>query len=137
MADNNKGKDLKQVGLPAASKKLLRELVSDTDWFEEEGDAYKCAVGISLARGWVDQGWQERPTADFDRAWRAVLLDSDGSLKKLIKIFAPECDDMPYRYSEWAAVAGINFLHEELRNKRRKLGDVLELQSSELKDISR
>lgn len=137
MADDKKRKDFKQVGLPASSKKLAKEIVSDTDWFEAEGDVYKCAVGISLARGWVNQGWQEKSAGDFDRGWRVNMLDGDGSLKKLIKIFAPECDGMPYRYSEWAAVAGIKYLHEELVKNRRKISDVLGLRSSGAKDASR
>lgn len=130
MSESETEKDVAQIGLTDDSKRKLKEIHADTQWFENEQDVYRCAVAVALSKGWRDEGWSKKPIEVRDKEWRAVLLDKDGSLKRLIELFAPECKGAPYKYSQWLARAGIQYLHQELVENHRKLSDVLELSST-------
>ena len=121
--------DIVQIGLPDEFKRKLKSIREDTEWFSNEQDVYRCAVAVSLAHGWRDEDWNTKPLDVRDKEWRAVLLDKDGSLKKIVEILAPECKGAPYKYSQWLARSGVQFLYQELVEKNRKLSDVLELGS--------
>lgn len=118
-----------QVGLPDDFKTKLKSIRNDTEWFANEQDVYRCAVAVAIAHNWRDEEWFKKPLEVKDKEWRTVLLDKDGSLKRLIEILAPECQSAPYKYSQFLARAGVNYLYQELVEKHRKLTDVLDLAS--------
>src|SRR5262245_49554437 len=112
-SDSKQSRDVVQVGLPEGADQKLKALQRDTPWFAHEEDAYRFAWAVALARCKRDPGWGSRQMTT-DKKWRAILLDPRGELKKLIAIFAPESGDTPYRYSQWLAMAGIDYLHHYL-----------------------
>ena len=127
----NNDKDIVQIGLPTKADDQLKELVRDTPWFGDEMTAYKVAVAVALAHEWKNPASDNELQGGRDTKFRAVLLDPDGRMRKLIEQLAPECGLSPYRYSQWLATAGVNFLHSELIGKTRSLVDVLDLDAAD------
>jgi len=118
--------DVRQVGLPDKADEQLKEIHQHSDWFTDEMTVYKVAVSVALSKGWT-KGDHSRFEGGRDSKFRSILLDPDEKLKRLVEVFAPECGSEPYRYSQWLAVAGINYLHQELVGKSRSIVDVLAL----------
>jgi hypothetical protein len=108
-------RDVVQVGLPESIDTKLKALCDQTPWFKSEDDVYRVAVAVALANGWSDEEWRTRRfEGGKDTKYRVVLLDDRGQMKEIISLLAPECGDAPYRYSQWLAVTGVNFLHQKL-----------------------
>lgn len=116
--------DRKNIGLPKNSFHLLEELVASTPWFDQQQDAYRLAIVIALSRGW-------KPSTDstdpFDTKFSVSGVDPERELRSLIQAFAPESGDRPYDYAQRLALAGVQFLHRELVERRRALSEVLGL----------
>ena len=121
--------DLRQVGLPESADAQLKEIHANTEWFADEMTIYKIAVAVALSKGW-EKGEKKKKSLGrgSDTKFRTLLLDPDENLKHLIEIFVPKCGNQPYRYSQSLAVAGVNYLHEELVKKSRSIVDVLALE---------
>lgn len=118
--------DIRQVGLTESADKKLKEILSETKWFEQEQDIYRVAVAVALAKGWHDEKWARGQfEGQRDTKTRTVLLDDRGILAKLVEMLAPDCGGAPYRYSQGLAIAGVNFLHQELVERLAPLGDAL------------
>lgn len=121
------GQDRKNIGLPKNSFHLLEELVSSTPWFDQQQDAYRLAIVIALARGW-------KPSADstetFETKFSVGGVDPERELRALIGAYAPDSGDKPYDYAQRLALAGVQYLHKELVEKRRSLSEVLGLDPS-------
>ena len=101
-------KDVVQVGLPESTDTKLKALAQQTPWFNNEDDVYRVAVAVALANGWKVEEWRTRRfEGGKDTKYRVVLM------KEIISLLAPECGDTPYKYSQWLAVIGVNFLHQE------------------------
>ena len=125
-------KDLVQVGLPESADEQLKSLHQQTPWFNREEDVYRVAVALALAKGWKPEGWKDRRfEGGKDTKYRVVLLDDRGQMKELIALLAPECGDTPYKYSQWLAVAGINFLHQKLLEEDWGIDEALGLRDLE------
>lgn len=124
--------DLQQIGLPEHAENQVREILRDTPFFTEEQHVYKVAVAVALAKGWQkDESWfRSGNDQNFATKWRAVLLDHDRTMKRFIELFAPESQGAPYRYSQHLALAGVNYLHQELVQKDKSIVDVLQLTHS-------
>ena len=127
-AHSERDADIRMVGLPDAADKQLKEIHRETKWFADEMDIYKVAVAVALSRGWKRGKDARTFEGGRDTKFRAVLLDPDGKLKKLVELLAPECGNAPYRHSQWLATAGVNFLYQELVDNSRSLVDVLALE---------
>lgn len=119
--------DIVQVGLPEEADRQLRDIVKISGFFKDEQDLYKFAVGFALAKNMTGTGWMERGPERKRTKFSVSGLDTDGSMKRIITLLAPEAAAAPYRYSQWLATAGISYLYKELVEKTRSISDVLEL----------
>ena len=123
--------DIVQVGLTSKADEQLRELHKDTQYFKEEADIYRCGVAVALAlQVDVTDGMMSRQRLrnkfrtirdkeiDDGSSIRLDRLDTaDGLLARLISAHKPEWSEQPYRYSQYLAVVGINYLHGRLISK--------------------
>ena len=127
--------DIVQVGLTEDANERLTQLRTETPYFDEESDVYRCAVAVALARG--DQITDAMKRQQFKVKFRTVKETIDGDtvaprldsadrlLAELISLHRPEWSTEPYRYSQYLAVIGINYLYRELIENRRTLYDAL------------
>lgn len=128
--------DIVQVGLTDKADEQLRQLHSDTPYFREEADVYRCGVAVALAlRVDIsdDMRSKQRLTKNKFRTVRDKESDdgslrrldrldtADGLLARLISAHRPEWSEEPYRYSQYLAVIGINCLHGRLIDKGMSL----------------
>ena len=144
--------DLVQVGLTEDANEKLTQLRMDTPYFDEESDVYRCAVAAALALGVNITDAMRRQ--QFRVKFRTVhdagegdsiaarLDSSDRLLAGLVSLHRPEWSKEPYRYSQYLAVIGINYLYRELVEKDMTLYDaIVALQATEddyrLDDASR
>ena len=129
-------KDVVQVGLPESIDAKLKQLHRETTWFAKEEDIYRVAVALALARDWRKPDWRKRKfEGGKDSKYRAILLDEKGQMKELISLLAPECGNSPYRYSQWLAVAGINYLHQKLLEEDEGIDEALGLREESESDV--
>ncbi len=116
-------KDVVQVGLPESTDTKLKALAQQTPWFNNEDDVYRVAVAVALANGWKVEEWRTRRfEGGKDTKYHVVLM------KEIISLLAPECGDTPYKYSQWLAVIGVNFLHQKLLEKDWGIDEALGLE---------
>lgn len=123
--------DIVQVGLPEDADKKLKHIIDITKYFKDQQDVYKVAVGVALAKNMCDSGWKNRSLERLGTKFSVSGLDSDGSMKKIILLLAPDAGNTPYKYSQWLATAGINYLHKELVDNSRSIVDVLQIEDKE------
>lgn len=127
--------DIVQVGLTEDANEKLAQLRMETPYFDEESDVYRCGVAVALALG-VDIT-EAMTRQQFRVKFRAVhdagdgetvaprLDSSDRLLAGLISLYRPEWSAEPYRYSQYLAVIGINYLHRELVERNMTLHDAM------------
>ena len=123
--------DIVQVGLTYKADEQLRELHKDTPYFREEADVYRCGVAVALALK-VDITGDMMSKQSLKNKFRTIrdkeiddgssirldrLDTADGRLARLISAHRPEWSEQPYRYSQYLAVIGINYLHGRLIDK--------------------
>lgn len=127
--------DLRQVGLTEeASEKVVR-LRTETPYFSEESDVYRLAVAVAVAmKSDVSDSLKSahyktkfRVIDDYsDESEISARLDTpDGRLARFVAVHRPEASSEPYRYSQYLAVIGINFLFSELIDKEKTLSATL------------
>ena len=127
--------DLKQVGVIKDANDQLRELVENQDYFDKEQDVYRLGVALAIAlRLEVSEGMKK---LDAPVKWRVAddrsdegsqgsrLDDPSGTLAQMVAVFRPEYATEPYRYSQYLASMGINYLHGRLFDKGESLHDAL------------
>ena len=134
--------DLVQVGLTEDANEKLIQLRMDTPYFDEESDVYRCGVAVALALGVnITDAMRRQQFRIKFRTVRDVgegetivarLDSSDRLLAGLVSLHRPEWSNEPYRYSQYLAVIGINYLHRELIEKDMTLYDAfMALQATE------
>jgi hypothetical protein len=128
--------DRVQVGLPEDANEMLKALHEDTPYFNEEADVYRVAVAIALAR--KAQIPDKLTSAKLTTKFRSVKADAsldddlprldttDGKLARMIELFCPESASQPYRYSQYLAAIGINYVHRELIDRGRTLSQAMD-----------
>lgn len=120
--------DILQVALSEEADRKLTEIISVSKCFgAEQQDVYKFAVAVALARDLHNDQWKDKGLEGRKNKFSISGLDPDASLKHLITLLRPDASMAPYRYSQWLAIAGISFLHNELVENSRSIIDVLEL----------
>ena len=127
--------DIVQVGLTRKADEQLQELHKDTAYFREEADIYRCGVAVALALK-VDISDEMISNQRLKNKFRTVrdkemddgslvrldrLDTADGLLARLISAHKPGWSDRPYKYSQYLAVIGINYLHGKLISRRMSL----------------
>jgi hypothetical protein len=127
--------DLVQVGVTDHAHKQIKELLEDTDYFHTEQDIFRLAVAISIARG--DKVTKKLKNSAIHNKWRVAddassssqegvrLDDREGTLAKLVSTLAPESQEMPYRYSQYLATLGINYLHTQIFKNGKTLYEAI------------
>ena len=133
--------DIVQVGLTDKADEQLRQLHNDTPYFDKEADIYRCGVAVALALKVNisdDMRSKQRLTKNKFRTVRdkegsdgsPLRLDrldtADGLLARLISAHRPEWAEEPYRYSQYLAVIGINYLHGRLIDRGMSLWDTFD-----------
>jgi len=116
-----------QVGLSEEADRQVAEIIAVSKYFKDDQDVYKFAVGVALARNMHNEKWKDGSLERKKNKFSVSGLDPDGSLKSIISLLRPDAGNAPYRYSQWLAMAGINFLHTELVANAKSIIDVLEL----------
>ena len=107
------------------------------DYFDKEQDVYRLGVALAIAlRLKVSEGSMKKLDTPIIK-WRVVddrsdegsqgsrLDDPSGTLAQMVAVFRPEYATEPYRYSQYLASMGINYLHGRLFDKGESLHDAL------------
>lgn len=125
--------DRVQVGLPEDANTKLVQLREDTPYFGEEADVYRLAVSVALAmRAPVSDSLKETSTKVKYRITQGEgeeelpRLDTpDRRLAIMVELFHPEAIGQPYRFSQYLATIGINYMYRELIERGRTLSQAL------------
>ena len=127
--------DLKQVGVTDYANEQLGELVGNQEYFDNEQDVYRLCVALAIAlRLPVSEGlrkqetrvkWRVADDVSDEGSQGSRLDDPSGTLAKMVAVFRPEYATEPYRYSQYLASMGINYLHGRLFEKGESLQDAL------------
>jgi hypothetical protein len=127
--------DRSQVGLTEEATEKVTQLRTDTPYFAEESDVYRLGVAVALALGAdVSESLKSarlqtkfRVVRDYgDDSEASARLDTpDGRLARLISLHRPEWSSEPYRYSQYLAIIGINYLHRALIERQDPLAATL------------
>ena len=130
------GSDVLQVGLTEDADDKLRLLRAETSqYFTEDAHVYRIGVGVALALGSeITEAMKRQSLKNKFRTVRESettgdlmpRLDSgDRRLAGLISVHRPEWAHAPYRHSQYLAVIGINYLHQELIERGKSLYEAL------------
>ena len=127
--------DLKQVGVTDYANEQLGELVGNQEYFDNEQDVYRLCVALAIAlRLPVSEGlrkqetrvkWRVADDVSDEGSQGSRLDDPSDTLAKMVAVFRPEYATEPYRYSQYLASMGINYLHGRLFEKGESLHDAL------------
>jgi len=96
------------IGLTAANKEVV-EILRKKGWFEEQKDAGKFAMALSINRG-VNSGEVEGVVP----LWDIETFDSEGDVKSLIAALYPD-EKQPYRFVEVLVNRGLEIIAQHLQ----------------------
>jgi len=113
--------DKRTLGVTQEGAALL-ESIMDTDWFNEEMDAYRTAISLAFAHGLVVE---PREMAGATTKWNIGTLDPDGKLRSMVVALSSEEVDRPYAHAERRAAAGLRYLKSRLVDEKAELSNVL------------
>ncbi len=111
--------DLKQIGVSVNGKQILKQIVKDYRWFDEEGIALKFAICVALKYE-LEIDTSIRPeTAQNVKSW-----DEDSIIKNLVLDSFP--NEQPYRYCQYLGDAGLKFIIGKIENEEWSISSFLE-----------
>jgi len=114
--------DKKQIGLTKKGQEDLAK-VMESGWFAEEQDAYRLAIAVALA---ADVAASQAELSGVGTKYNfGGGVDIDGKVRALIGIFAPDQVNVPGRYAERLAHAGLAILASKLGDDDALLADAL------------
>lgn len=111
--------DLKQIGVSIYGKQILKQIVKDYGWFEEEGIALKFAICIALKFDLKVDHTIKPETAQNVKSW-----DDDQVIQNLISDAFP--DEHPYRHSQYLGDIGLRFIAEKVEKEEWSISNFLD-----------
>lgn len=113
--------DKKTIGLTAANKKVMRDLL-DSNFFYDQMDVAKLAMSVA-----INNDIQPKESESTETIWNVGSFDSDGEIKGLILAIYPGIET-PYRIIESLFNEGFRLIAQKMKEKETfEILDLLEL----------